>query len=72
MSKKLIKCETPVNNFMGVFVYVIEWLSFDNIRLSICTQTKKTAMLNTTLINGTEVIELSGYVYVGGIWIPLR
>jgi hypothetical protein len=56
---------------MGVFVYVIEWLSFDNIRLSICTQTKKTAMLNTTLINGTEVIELSGYVYVGGIWIPL-
>ncbi len=28
-------------------------------------------MLNTTLLNGTEVFELSGYVYVGGIWIPL-
>lgn len=60
-----------MNNFTGVFVYIIEWLSFDNIRLSICTQTNKIAMLNTTLINGTEVIELSGYVYVGGIWIPL-
>jgi len=56
---------------MAVFVYVIEWLSFDNIWLSICTQTKKTHMLNTTLINGTEVIEVSGYIFVGGIWIPL-
>ena len=28
-------------------------------------------MLNTTLINGTEVMEISGYVFLGGIWIPL-
>jgi hypothetical protein len=28
-------------------------------------------MLNTTLINGSEVMEVSGYVFVGGIWIPL-
>jgi hypothetical protein len=56
---------------MAVFVYVIEWLSFDNIWLSICTQTKTEYMLNTTLINGTEVMEVSGYVFIGGIWIPL-
>jgi hypothetical protein len=28
-------------------------------------------MLNTTLINGTEVLEISGYIFVGGIWVPL-
>ena len=28
-------------------------------------------MLNTTLINGSKVMEVSGYVFVGGIWIPL-
>jgi hypothetical protein len=56
---------------MAVFVYVIEWLSFDNMPLSICTQTKTEHMLNTTLINGTEVMEVSGYVFIGGIWIPL-
>ena|GEM_PF-422881 len=60
-----------MNNFTGVFVYVIEWLSFDNMGLSICTQELKKDMLNTTLINGTEVMEVSGYIFVGGIWIPL-
>jgi len=60
-----------VNNFTGVFVYVIKWLSFDNMGLSICTQIIKRHMLNTTLINGTEVMEVSGYIFVGGIWIPL-
>ena len=56
---------------MAVFVYVIEWLSFDNMPLSICTQTTTEHMLNTTVINGTEVMEVSGYVFIGGIWIPL-
>ncbi len=60
-----------MNNFTGVFVYVIKRLSFDNIGLSICEQTKYQHMLNTTLINGTEVMEVSGYIFVGGIWIPL-
>jgi hypothetical protein len=29
-------------------------------------------MLNTALINGTEVMEVSGYIFIGGNWIPLK
>lgn len=29
-------------------------------------------MLNTAMINGAEVLEISGYVFLEGIWIPLK
>jgi len=29
-------------------------------------------MLNTTIVNGAEVMEIFGFVFIGGNWIPLK
>jgi hypothetical protein len=29
-------------------------------------------MLNTTIDNGTEVMEIFGFAFIGGNWIPLK
>jgi hypothetical protein len=28
-------------------------------------------MLNTTIVNGAEVMEIFGFAFIGGNWIPL-
>ena len=61
-----------VKNFTGLFIYVTEWLSFDNKWVPFCKYFKKQNMLNTTLINGAEVMEILGFVFIGGNWIPIK
>ncbi len=29
-------------------------------------------MLNTTIVNGTEVMEIFGFAFIGGNWIALK